>query len=465
MRPSGPFHAKADDPCTSQPRRRRSACSPGVRVADFSRVLAGPYATMTLADFGADVIKVEPPTGDDTRHWKPPSMRPARPRTSAASTATSARSHSTSDRRGPRRGSRLAASADVVVENFRPGVMDRFGLSDADLRAGEPRPRLLLDHGVRPGRDARRIRPARAGRRRPHVDHGRARRRAVQGRGRPRRRALRAERRRRDPARPARARPHRPRPAGRGEPPPEPALRLVNQAASTRPPGARPGASATGTRASRRTPCSRRRSRPRHRGRQRPAVPPLTGAPRHPGLADDPATRPTRARVAHRDHLRAELEAALAAHRRALVAGALRRRRARGPRERRGRGDRLRRVASASIRSSSSVPSRTVANPIALSDAAPLPHRRRRALDEHAGADWLPDLPPRKDPPHDHGPPRRPGLRPRRPPQRGGARLAAARRAFAQERILPIIEEDFEQRHFRRELVRSSASRASSACT
>ncbi|MCW2854185.1 MAG: putative CoA-transferase family protein, partial [Nocardioides sp.] len=44
----------------------------GVLVADFSRVLAGPYATMLLADLGAEVVKVESPAGDDTRHWVPP---------------------------------------------------------------------------------------------------------------------------------------------------------------------------------------------------------------------------------------------------------------------------------------------------------------------------------------------------------------------------------------------------------
>ena len=111
----------------------------GVRVADFSRVLAGPYATMTLADFGADVVKVEPPAGDETRHWHPP---------------VDAEGHSTyfgsvnrnkrsvvldlTDAAGLAEARRLAATADVVVENFRPGVMDRFGLGYDDVRTVNP---------------------------------------------------------------------------------------------------------------------------------------------------------------------------------------------------------------------------------------------------------------------------------------------------------------------------------------
>jgi crotonobetainyl-CoA:carnitine CoA-transferase CaiB-like acyl-CoA transferase len=111
----------------------------GIRVADFSRVLAGPYATMTLADFGADVIKVEPPTGDDTRHWRPP--------VDADGQATYFNSVNRGKRSvaidlgteaGRAQAQALAASADVVVENFRPGVMDKFGLDDATVRATNP---------------------------------------------------------------------------------------------------------------------------------------------------------------------------------------------------------------------------------------------------------------------------------------------------------------------------------------
>ena len=111
----------------------------GVRVADFSRVLAGPYATMMLADFGADVIKVESPAGDDTRQWLPPVDAAGRS-TYFGGVNRNKRSVvlDLADAAGLAEARRLAASADVVIENFRPGVMDRFELDYAHVRAGNP---------------------------------------------------------------------------------------------------------------------------------------------------------------------------------------------------------------------------------------------------------------------------------------------------------------------------------------
>lgn len=111
----------------------------GLRVADFSRVLAGPYATMQLADFGADVIKVEPPAGDDTRHWTPP-VDAAGQSTYFGSVNRNKRSVALdlATEPGLAEARRLAATADVVIENFRPGVMDRFGLGYDDVRRTNP---------------------------------------------------------------------------------------------------------------------------------------------------------------------------------------------------------------------------------------------------------------------------------------------------------------------------------------
>ncbi|MFK5635862.1 MULTISPECIES: CaiB/BaiF CoA transferase family protein [unclassified Ornithinimicrobium] len=112
----------------------------GVRVADFSRVLAGPYATMLMADMGADVIKVEPPGGDDTRRWSPPVDPSGRPTYFAAANRNK-RSIvlDLTDDGDLSRALDLATSADVVIENFRPGVMDRFGLDHQSLTATNPR--------------------------------------------------------------------------------------------------------------------------------------------------------------------------------------------------------------------------------------------------------------------------------------------------------------------------------------
>jgi crotonobetainyl-CoA:carnitine CoA-transferase CaiB-like acyl-CoA transferase len=111
-----------------------------LRILDFSRVLAGPLATMVLADLGATVIKVERPgTGDDTRAWGPPH--------DAAGEATyfqAVNRNKTSvvlDLRDPgdvERARELAAGAHVVVENFRPGVMDGLGLGWEALHAADP---------------------------------------------------------------------------------------------------------------------------------------------------------------------------------------------------------------------------------------------------------------------------------------------------------------------------------------
>jgi crotonobetainyl-CoA:carnitine CoA-transferase CaiB-like acyl-CoA transferase len=100
----------------------------GLVVADFSRILAGPYATMLLADMGAEVIKVESPLGDDTRTWMPP----VRDETSTYYLSVNRNKKSiVLDLKDPDDlavAQRLAQRADIVIENFRPGLMARFGL-------------------------------------------------------------------------------------------------------------------------------------------------------------------------------------------------------------------------------------------------------------------------------------------------------------------------------------------------
>ncbi|MFE4952111.1 CaiB/BaiF CoA transferase family protein [Leifsonia sp. NPDC056665] len=111
----------------------------GLRVADFSRVLAGPYATMTLADFGADVVKIESPAGDDTRSWRPP-VDEAGESTYFGAVNRNKRSVvcDLATPEGLAAARALAETADVVVENFRPGVMERFGLDEDSLRPANP---------------------------------------------------------------------------------------------------------------------------------------------------------------------------------------------------------------------------------------------------------------------------------------------------------------------------------------
>ncbi|MFM8888674.1 MAG: CoA transferase, partial [Solirubrobacterales bacterium] len=101
----------------------------GLLVADFSRVLAGPLAAMTLGDLGADVVKVEPPGGDETRGWMPP-VDPDGRSTYFLSVNRNKRSVALDLKDGDdlALARELASRVDVVIENFRPGTMARFGL-------------------------------------------------------------------------------------------------------------------------------------------------------------------------------------------------------------------------------------------------------------------------------------------------------------------------------------------------
>jgi crotonobetainyl-CoA:carnitine CoA-transferase CaiB-like acyl-CoA transferase len=112
----------------------------GIRVLDLTRVLAGPYCTMFLGDLGAEVVKVEQPgVGDDTRGWGPPFAGGE----SAYFLCTNRNKKSlTVDLKsadGIALVKQLAERADVLIENFRPGAMDRLGLGDKELRGANPK--------------------------------------------------------------------------------------------------------------------------------------------------------------------------------------------------------------------------------------------------------------------------------------------------------------------------------------
>jgi len=111
-----------------------------LRILDFSRILAGPFATMLLADLGAEVIKVERPgAGDETRSWGPPFDAQGR---ATYFQSVNRNKHSVvldlTNADDLERARSLAGAADVVVENFRPDVMDKLGLGYEQLSAENP---------------------------------------------------------------------------------------------------------------------------------------------------------------------------------------------------------------------------------------------------------------------------------------------------------------------------------------
>jgi len=108
----------------------------GIRILDFSRVLSGPFATMTLADLGADVVKVERPgRGDDTRGFGPPFVDDVSTYFLSINRGKRSLALDLKDSRHRARALDLCDAADVVVENFRPGVMKRLGFDAETLRA------------------------------------------------------------------------------------------------------------------------------------------------------------------------------------------------------------------------------------------------------------------------------------------------------------------------------------------
>jgi crotonobetainyl-CoA:carnitine CoA-transferase CaiB-like acyl-CoA transferase len=112
----------------------------GIRVLDLSRVLAGPLATMTLGDLGADVIKIERPDGgDDTRQWGPPFSGGDAAYFLSLNRNKRSVALDLKTPEGVDAVRRLAAGSDVLIENFRPGLMAELGLGLEHLRAEHPR--------------------------------------------------------------------------------------------------------------------------------------------------------------------------------------------------------------------------------------------------------------------------------------------------------------------------------------
>ena len=138
---SSPHAGAAQDP---RPTRRdafgRDASGPlaGIVIADFSRVLAGPYCTMLLADMGATVMKVESPSGDETREWKPPVFEGQSTYYLSINRNKGSIALDFGDPDDVETAHDIAGRADVVVENFKPGGLDRFGLDYALVAESNP---------------------------------------------------------------------------------------------------------------------------------------------------------------------------------------------------------------------------------------------------------------------------------------------------------------------------------------
>ncbi|MFD5826354.1 CaiB/BaiF CoA transferase family protein [Lentzea sp. NPDC060358] len=111
----------------------------GLLVADFSRVLAGPYATMLLADMGATVVKVEGPQGDETRTWMPPVREDVSTYYLGVNRGKRSIALDLRDPDDAALGRELARRADILIENFKPGGLAKYGLDHASVSADNPK--------------------------------------------------------------------------------------------------------------------------------------------------------------------------------------------------------------------------------------------------------------------------------------------------------------------------------------
>ena len=126
----------------------------GVRVLDLSRVLAGPYATMMLADLGADVLKIEhPERGDDTRHWGPPFAGSESAYFLSVNRNKRSAGVDLKTPEGIEKAKKLAADADVVIENMRRGALEKLGLGYEVLKELNPGIVYCSITGFGPGPD------------------------------------------------------------------------------------------------------------------------------------------------------------------------------------------------------------------------------------------------------------------------------------------------------------------------
>lgn len=122
----------------------------GLRILDFTQVLSGPFASMLLADAGADVVKVErPPSGDITRQWGPPFVQGESLYFAAFNRGKKSLMADLTNEGDRALVTKLARRADIVLENLRPGTLEKFGLGYSDLRDELPRLIFVSIRGYR----------------------------------------------------------------------------------------------------------------------------------------------------------------------------------------------------------------------------------------------------------------------------------------------------------------------------